>query len=40
MSGMLARMGQRIVSGVVSTLSKQFFQGIESELENQKGDNS
>lgn len=36
MSGMLARMGQRIMSGVVSTLSKQFFQGMESELEFQQ----
>ena len=35
MSGMLARMGQRIVSGVVSTLSKQFFQGLEKELKQQ-----
>lgn len=33
MSGMLARMGQRIMSGVVSTLSKQFFQAMEKELE-------
>lgn len=33
MSGMLARMGQRIMSGVVSTLSKQFFQALEKELE-------
>ncbi|MBT8184745.1 MAG: hypothetical protein KJN76_07880 [Eudoraea sp.] len=33
MSGMLARMGQRIMSGVVSTLSRQFFQAIESQIE-------
>lgn len=33
LSGMLARMGQRIMSGVVSTLSKQFFQSMEKELE-------
>lgn len=33
MSGLLARMGQRIMSGVVSTLSKQFFQALEKELE-------
>ncbi len=33
LSGMLARMGQRIMSGVVSTLSKQFFQAFEKELE-------
>ncbi len=32
MSGMLARMGQRIMSGVVSTLSRQFFQGLNAEL--------
>lgn len=36
MSGMLARMGQRIMSGVVSTLSKQFFQALEKELEERK----
>lgn len=36
MSGMLARMGQRIMSGVVSTLSKQFFQALEKELEEQQ----
>lgn len=34
MSGMLARMGQRIVGGVVSTLSKQFFTALENEIEN------
>lgn len=33
MSGVLARMGQRIMSGVVSNLSKQFFQAMEKELE-------
>ena len=33
MSGMLARTGQRIMSGVVSTLSKQFFQALEKEIE-------
>ena len=33
LSGMLARMGQRILGGVVSTLSKQFFKGLERELE-------
>ena len=33
MSGMLARTGQRIMSGVVSTLSKQFFQALEKEVE-------
>ncbi len=33
LSGMLARMGQRIMSGVISTLTKQFFQAMEKELE-------
>lgn len=37
MSGMLARMGQRIMSGVVSTLSRQFFEALGKELE---GDSS
>lgn len=32
MSGLLASMGQRIMSGVVDTLSKQFFQALEKEL--------
>jgi len=32
LSGTLARMGQRIVGGVVKTLSKQFFEGLENEL--------
>jgi len=36
MSGMLARMGQRIMSGVVSTLSKQFFHAMETQLEEQQ----
>jgi len=36
LSGMLARMGQRIMSGVVSTLSKQFFQALEKEVEERK----
>ncbi len=31
-SGKLASMGQRIMSGVVSTLSKRFFKDIEKEL--------
>ncbi|MCP4974716.1 MAG: carbon monoxide dehydrogenase [Maribacter sp.] len=35
MSGTLARMGQRIMSGVVSTLSKQFFEALEKEVEEQ-----
>ena len=33
MSGTLARMGQRIMSGVVSTLSRQFFDALEKEVE-------
>lgn len=33
MSGRLASMGQRIMSGVVSTLSKQFFKAMELEIE-------
>ncbi len=32
MSGMLATMGQRIMSGVISSLSKQFFQALEEEV--------
>ncbi|PKA99894.1 2-furoyl-CoA dehydrogenase large subunit [Flavobacteriaceae bacterium MAR_2009_75] len=32
MSGTLASMGQRIMSGVVSTLSKQFFKSMEAEI--------
>ncbi len=31
-SGMLARMGQRVLGGVVKTLSKQFFEALEKEL--------
>ncbi len=34
LSGMLARMGQRLVGGVVSTLSKQLFTSLEQTLEN------
>ena len=33
MSGTLASMGQRIMGGVVSTLSKQFFKAMEEEIE-------
>ncbi len=33
MSGMLATMGQRIIGGVISTLSKQFFKALEKEIE-------
>lgn len=32
LSGMLGRMGQRIMGGVVSTLSKQFFTALEEEI--------
>jgi carbon monoxide dehydrogenase subunit G len=32
LSGLLARTGQRVLSGVASTLSKQFFKALESEL--------
>ncbi len=31
-SGMLARMGQRVLGGVVKTLSKQFFEALEKEF--------
>lgn len=33
LSGLLARTGQRVLSGVANTLSKQFFKALESELE-------
>ncbi|MEL7005756.1 MAG: carbon monoxide dehydrogenase subunit G [Bacteroidota bacterium] len=33
MTGRLATMGQRIVGGVVKTLSKQFFKSLEKEIE-------
>lgn len=33
LSGLLARTGQRVLSGVASTLTKQFFEGLEKELE-------
>jgi carbon monoxide dehydrogenase subunit G len=33
MSGLLARMGQRVLSGVASTLTKQFFASLEEELQ-------
>jgi carbon monoxide dehydrogenase subunit G len=32
LAGTLARMGQRIVGGVVKTLARQFFEGLENEL--------
>lgn len=34
LSGLLARTGQRVLSGVANTLSKQFFKALEKELEN------
>lgn len=33
LSGRLATMGQRIVGGVISTLSKQFFKSLQKEIE-------
>jgi carbon monoxide dehydrogenase subunit G len=33
LSGMLATMGQRLIGSVANTLSKQFFQNMEKELE-------
>lgn len=32
LSGKLAMMGQRIIGGVVSTLSKQFFKALDKEI--------
>ena len=37
MSGLLARTGQRVMSGVANTLSKQFFKALEEELASQEG---
>lgn len=34
LSGTLARMGQRVLSGVAKSMTKQFFQSLEKELEN------
>lgn len=33
LSGMLARMGQRLIGGVANTLTKQFFNNLEKELQ-------
>lgn len=33
LSGLLARTGQRVISGVANALSKQFFQALEKELD-------
>ena len=35
LSGLLARMGQRVLSGVANTLTKQFFAALEEELAKQ-----
>lgn len=35
LSGLLARTGQRVLSGVANTLSKQFFKALEEELNGQ-----
>lgn len=32
LSGLLARTGQRVMSGVANTLSRQFFESLEAEL--------
>ena len=37
LSGLLARTGQRVMSGVANTLSKQFFRALEEELDRQGG---
>jgi uncharacterized protein len=34
LTGLLAGMGQRIIGGVVNTLTKQFFSNLERQLEN------
>ncbi len=39
-SGTLAAMGQRIIGGVVKTLSKQIFKGLDKEIENLKPPNA
>lgn len=33
LSGLLASMGQRVIGGVANTLTKQFFQNLEKELQ-------
>lgn len=37
MSGLLARTGQRVVSGVANSLTKQFFKAFEAEIEALQG---
>ncbi|MCI5083322.1 MAG: carbon monoxide dehydrogenase subunit G [Saprospiraceae bacterium] len=36
MSGLLARTGQRVLSGVANTLTKQFFKALEDELQKEQ----
>jgi len=36
MAGKLATMGQRIIGGVINSLSKQFFKNLENEILNDK----
>ena len=36
LSGVLATMGQRVIGGVANTLTKQFFNNLESELADNK----
>ena len=38
LSGLLARTGQRVLSGVANTLSKQFFSALEKEFQDQNTD--
>lgn len=40
LSGLLARTGQRVLSGVANTLSKQFFKALEEELGSHEGQNA
>jgi carbon monoxide dehydrogenase subunit G len=35
LSGLLARTGQRVLSGVANTLSRQFFEALEAEISQQ-----
>ncbi len=37
MSGVIARTGQRVVSGVANSLTKQFFDALDKEIEFMKG---
>jgi len=40
LSGLLARTGQRVLSGVANTLTKQFFSALEEEVEKSKAANT